>query len=329
MIAKLIAHAETRARPPRAARRGLRRRRGLAGEDQRRLPGPAASSEPDFVAGEVDTGFIDARLDALTAKPAPDALPAAEAASALAAPEDGAPWTRRRAGRLPPRRAAPRRRWCRRTTATFEARVDPGLAPAWAVARRPGGAVRGRRGLRVLAGRARPAATPSRAATARSAAPMPGRIVAGPGRGRRHGRQGPAAGDAGSHEDGARAGRAVRRRRWPRCCCAVGDQVTEGALLVRLEAAGESDDAAPDQALRRRGDAGRPRRLAGEPQGGRPSRRSSTPARRPSARREIVGRRLALLGVQGRDPDPPERARHRDGGRGARSAAARSCSTRR
>ena len=71
MIAKLIAHARRRAEAA-ATRSALAcaRGRGLAGEDQRRLPG-ALLSEPDFVAGEVDTGFIDARLDALTAEARP------------------------------------------------------------------------------------------------------------------------------------------------------------------------------------------------------------------------------------------------------------------
>ena len=89
MIAKLIAHAPTPRGRAVAACRRLRRRRGLAGEDQRRLPGAAARASRTSVAGEVDTGFIEARLEALTAKPEPSAFLLTEAASALAAPDDG------------------------------------------------------------------------------------------------------------------------------------------------------------------------------------------------------------------------------------------------
>jgi acetyl/propionyl-CoA carboxylase alpha subunit len=49
-------------------------------------------AEPDFVAGHVDTGFIEARLERLATPLAPSADALAAAALALADPADGTPW---------------------------------------------------------------------------------------------------------------------------------------------------------------------------------------------------------------------------------------------
>jgi hypothetical protein len=74
MIAKLIATPPTREQPsptwPRPARG-----RGLAGEDQRRLPGPLPG-DAGLHRGAVDTGLIARELEALTARaePSPEAL---------------------------------------------------------------------------------------------------------------------------------------------------------------------------------------------------------------------------------------------------------------
>ncbi|HEY2658509.1 MAG TPA: acetyl/propionyl/methylcrotonyl-CoA carboxylase subunit alpha, partial [Caulobacteraceae bacterium] len=93
MIAKLIAHAPTRA----AAAAKLARAcaqveiwpvKANAGFLARCL------TEPDFIAGVIDTGFIERKLDALIAPPAPSEAVIAAAASALATRyDDGDVWS--------------------------------------------------------------------------------------------------------------------------------------------------------------------------------------------------------------------------------------------
>jgi acetyl/propionyl-CoA carboxylase alpha subunit len=92
MIAKLIAHGATRE----AAAAALTAACGAvevwpvktnAGFLARLV------ADPDFRAARLDTGFIDARLAALTTPGAPSAAAASRAAAALASPPDGSPWT--------------------------------------------------------------------------------------------------------------------------------------------------------------------------------------------------------------------------------------------
>ncbi|MDR3507997.1 MAG: biotin carboxylase N-terminal domain-containing protein, partial [Caulobacteraceae bacterium] len=92
MIAKLIAHGADRATA------AARLARACAGVQVHPVKTNAAFlartlSDPAFIAGEVDTRFIEARLEALAAPalPSPDALTAA--ARALVPPDDGGPWT--------------------------------------------------------------------------------------------------------------------------------------------------------------------------------------------------------------------------------------------
>jgi propionyl-CoA carboxylase alpha chain/3-methylcrotonyl-CoA carboxylase alpha subunit len=193
-------------------------------------------SEPDFRAGEVDTGFIDARLDQLTAKPAPGAFLLSEAATALAAPEDGAPWS---AGALAGfRLAAPAApSLVQADERTFEARIDPGLEPAWAV----------RDGQVVLfeAGEAYPVSRPrsvgvdaALAGDGQVRAPMPGRIVLVPAAvGAKVVKGQPLVTLEAMKMEHAQT--APFDATVAEVLCAVGDQVTEGALLVRLEAASQ------------------------------------------------------------------------------------------
>ena len=92
MIAKLIAHARTREGAA----------RWLASAAARVEIWPVrtnaaflanAAAHPDFVAGRIDTGFIERHADALIppAEPSPDVI--AAAAMALLPPRNGSPWT--------------------------------------------------------------------------------------------------------------------------------------------------------------------------------------------------------------------------------------------
>jgi acetyl/propionyl-CoA carboxylase alpha subunit len=92
MIAKLIAHAPSREA---AARRLADACREVEVWPVKTNAGFLARlvGEPDFVAARLDTGFIDARLAALTEPAAPGADLLASAAHALATPADGTPWT--------------------------------------------------------------------------------------------------------------------------------------------------------------------------------------------------------------------------------------------
>ena len=93
MIAKLISHAPTRAA---AARRLAQACRAVEVWPVKTNAGFLARclDDGDFTAGRIDTGFIPARLDALTSIPAPSALALQAAARARIAEEreTGDPW---------------------------------------------------------------------------------------------------------------------------------------------------------------------------------------------------------------------------------------------
>ncbi|HEY1427157.1 MAG TPA: biotin carboxylase N-terminal domain-containing protein [Caulobacteraceae bacterium] len=191
-------------------------------------------SEPDFRAGEVDTGFIEARLEALTAKPPPSDFLKTEAATSLAAPDDGALWT---AGALAGLRlaapAAPS--LVQADDQVFEAELDPNLEPAWAA--QDGQVVLFEDGEAYAFSRPRSAGGDvEHAGDGQVRAPMPGRIVLTP----------VAVGDRvvkGQTLVTLEAMKMEHAQAAPfdatvaEVLCAVGDQVTEGALLIRLEAA--------------------------------------------------------------------------------------------
>ena len=61
MIAKLIAHGDDRDEAIEELAAMPRRRRGLAGEDQRWLP-VQLLDDPDFEAAKIDTGFIERNI---------------------------------------------------------------------------------------------------------------------------------------------------------------------------------------------------------------------------------------------------------------------------
>jgi acetyl/propionyl-CoA carboxylase alpha subunit len=192
-------------------------------------------SEPDFVAGEVDTGFIDARLETLTAKPDPSDFLLTEAASALAAPDDGAPWT---AGALSGfRMSAPAAAsLLQADERTFEAQLDPALEPAYPAY--DGQVVLFEDGEAYAFSRPRSAGGDAEhGGDGQVRAPMPGRIVMVP----------VAVGEKvakGAALVTLEAMKMEHAQTAPfdatvaEVLCAVGDQVNEGALLIRLEAAG-------------------------------------------------------------------------------------------
>ena len=192
-------------------------------------------SEPDFIAGHVDTGFIEARLQALTTPPEPSRFVTIEAATALAPAADGTPWTERTLSgfRLG---AAPAPSLIQAGERVFEARVDPQMASTALAG--AGEVVIFEGGEAFEFSRPKSASAEEGGAGDRQIlAPMPGRIAslsatvdASVTRGQilvtleamkmEHALTAPF--------DGVVA--EVR--------CAVGDQVTEGALLVRLKPPG-------------------------------------------------------------------------------------------
>jgi acetyl/propionyl-CoA carboxylase alpha subunit len=192
-------------------------------------------SEPDFIAGEIDTGFIEARLTELTAKPEPSNFLLTEAASALAAPDDGQPWS---AGELAGfRLAAPAApSLLQADERTFEAQVDPALEPAFPVS--DGQAVLFEAGEAFAFTRPRSAGGDAEhGGDGQVRAPMPGRIVLVP----------VAAGGKVAKGQTLVTLEAMKMEHAQTApfdatvaevLCAVGDQVSEGALLIRLEAAG-------------------------------------------------------------------------------------------
>jgi 3-methylcrotonyl-CoA carboxylase alpha subunit len=188
-------------------------------------------SEADFIAGNVDTGFIEARLDNLAAAAEPSNFLRIEAVTALAPAEGGTPWTRRALAGLR-LGAAPAPSLIQAGERVFEACVDPEIAPASA----PGAEVV----VLFEGGEAfafsRPksvGAEESGAGDGQILAPMPGRIAqlsATPGAAVARG-QTLVTLEAMKMEHGLVApfdGTIAEVR------CAVGDQVSEGALLVRL-----------------------------------------------------------------------------------------------
>jgi acetyl/propionyl-CoA carboxylase alpha subunit len=191
--------------------------------------------EPDFIAGHVDTGFIEARIDALTATPEPSRFATIEAATALAPAADGTPWTDRALSGLR-LGAPPAPSLIQAGDRMFEARVDPEMASAAPAG--VGDVVIFEGGEAFAFSRPRSAgAEEGGGGDGQVLAPMPGRIAsvavvvgAGVTRG-----QTLATLEAMKMEHALIApfdGKAAEVR------CAVGDQVTEGALLVRLEPAG-------------------------------------------------------------------------------------------
>jgi len=192
-------------------------------------------SDPDFLAERVETGFIEARLAGLAAAPEPSGFLRIEAATALAPPEDGTPWTRRALAGLR-LGAAPAASLIQAGERVFEASVDPLIAST-----SPAGAaevVLFEGGEAFAFSRPRNAAGEEAAAgDGQVLAPMPGRIASlnvAPGAAVLRG-QTLVTLEAMKMEHGLVApfDTTVAEVR-----CAVGDQVTEGALLVRLEPRG-------------------------------------------------------------------------------------------
>jgi acetyl/propionyl-CoA carboxylase alpha subunit len=233
MIAKLIAHAPTREA---AASQLAIVCGGVEVWPVKTNAGFLARlvSEPDFVAGDVDTTFIEARLEDLTAKPEPSAFLLTEAATALADLGDGSPW---RAGALTGFRlaSAPAPALIAVDGRTFEAHVDPALEPAWSA--RDGEVVLFEDGEAYAFSRPRSTAEDAaQAGDGQVRAPMPGRIVL----------LSVKAGDKAAKGQTLVTLEAMKMEHAQAApfdatvaevLCAVGDQVTEGALLVRLEAA--------------------------------------------------------------------------------------------
>ena len=192
-------------------------------------------SDPDFQAGHVNTGLIEARLDALTATPAPSAFLLMEAATALASTSDGAPWTQSALAGLR-LGADPAPSLLQAGDTVFEVRVDPLLATATAQGQRQ--IVLFEDGEAYEFTRPKSAATDEGGASdGQIRAPMPGRIASvsvAVGASVTHG-QNLVTLEAMKMEHALVApfdGKVAEVR------CAVGDQVTEGALLVRLEPLG-------------------------------------------------------------------------------------------
>jgi len=92
MIAKLIAHAETRA----AAASALAERLGWAGTYPARSNAwflARALRHPAFLAGDIDTGFLPRHLDSLAGAPVPSETALRSAARAMVADPFGTGWT--------------------------------------------------------------------------------------------------------------------------------------------------------------------------------------------------------------------------------------------
>jgi propionyl-CoA carboxylase alpha chain/3-methylcrotonyl-CoA carboxylase alpha subunit len=192
-------------------------------------------SQPDFIAGQVDTGFIEARLEALTAPPEPSNFLRIEAVTALAPAGDGTPWTERTLSGLR-LGAASAPSLIQAGERVFEARVDPQMASTVPAGAREVVIFEGGEAFEFSRPRSA-AAEEGGAGDGQILAPMPGRIAslgvtvgASVARG-----QTLVTLEAMKMEHALAApydGKVAEVR------CAVGDQVTEGALLVRLEPAG-------------------------------------------------------------------------------------------
>jgi propionyl-CoA carboxylase alpha chain/3-methylcrotonyl-CoA carboxylase alpha subunit len=231
MIAKLIAHAPTRA----AAAEQLTRACAAtevwpvstnAGFLARLL------AEPDFRAGEVDTGFIPARMERLTRQPDPSAAAAGLAARILAGADDGSPWSGARLSgfRLG---AAPARAHLAWQGGQVDA--DPRQAAKLSHLATRGTVVVFEAGEAFVFTRPRAAGADEAAAgDGQIRAPMPGRIaqvVAAPG-------QAVAKGQPLVTLEAMKMEHSLIAPFDGVVCevrCAVGDQVSEGVLLVTLE----------------------------------------------------------------------------------------------
>ncbi|HEY2708869.1 MAG TPA: biotin carboxylase N-terminal domain-containing protein [Caulobacteraceae bacterium] len=189
-------------------------------------------SEPDFIAGQVDTGFIEARLERLTAPAEPSIFLRNEAASALAPAPDLTPWsgTLLAGFRLG---AAPAPSLVEANGQVFEAHVDPLMAPMFP----------GEREVVLFEGGeafafTRPRSVADEAGAAgdgKILAPMPGRIAS----------LAVAAGDAVTRGQTLVTLEAMKMEHAlmapfdgvvDEVRCEVGEQVTEGALLLLLSA---------------------------------------------------------------------------------------------
>jgi acetyl/propionyl-CoA carboxylase alpha subunit len=189
-------------------------------------------AEPDFCAGQVDTGFIEGRLEALTAKPPPSAMLKIEAASALAPVGDGGPWSGHALAGF--RLSAPAAPSLLQVDGELvEASVDPAIEPAWSV--RDGQVALFEGGEAYVFSRPRSAAEDAGpGGDGRIVAPMPGRITS----------VSAAAGDAVKTGQALVTLEAMKMEHTltapfdaevREVNCAVGDQVTEGRALVVLE----------------------------------------------------------------------------------------------
>ncbi|MGH6972116.1 MAG: biotin/lipoyl-containing protein, partial [Caulobacteraceae bacterium] len=232
MIAKLVAHGPTREA---AARRLADACAAVEVWPVKTNAGflARALGDPDFVAGRIDTGFFEARMEALTQPPPPSVHALAAAARALAPTRDGSPWTDPGLSGLrlgaPPARAL-----VQQGEALFEA--DPRRPSEGAVIRDGEAAVVFEAGEALVF--SRPHGEDEDAAhggDGRILAPMPGRIVAvAVAVGEKVARgQKLVALEAMKMEHALVApfdGVLVELR------CEIGDQTVEGQLLARLEA---------------------------------------------------------------------------------------------
>ena len=230
MIAKLIAHAPSREAAAEALARAcaevevwpVTTNAGFLA----RLVG-----DPDFRAGRIDTGFIEARLDRLATRPAPSAEATATAARLLSGVDDGSPWSALalsgfRLG-APPASARLQRNDQEITAAPHPTGALSGVASDGAaivfeggetfVFRRPGAG----------------GADEAQVGDGQIRAPMPGRIAS----------VSVQAGDLVARGQALVALEAMKMEHSltapfdatvAELRCAVGDQTTEGALLVRL-----------------------------------------------------------------------------------------------
>jgi len=191
-------------------------------------------SDPDFQAGHIDTGFLEARLDALTTKPPPSDFLASEAASAFAAADDGTAWAAAPlAGFRLSAQPAPALLQC--DDQLIKAAIDPAIEPAWSV--RDGQVVLFEAGEAYAFSRPKAAGAEAGAAgDGRIAAPMPGRITS----------LAVAAGDAVTKGQTLATLEAMKMEHAlvapfdgtvDKVACAVGQQVTEGQILLSLAAA--------------------------------------------------------------------------------------------
>ncbi|HVN00272.1 MAG TPA: biotin carboxylase N-terminal domain-containing protein [Caulobacteraceae bacterium] len=193
-------------------------------------------ADPDFIAGDVDTGFIDARLERLAAVPPPPAEAAAAAAQALLASPDGTPWTARSLAGL--RLGGGWATGLLVTAGGQETSGDLRLEPGLAVTPLGHEVVVFKGGDAWLFGpRVDAADEASAAGDSQVRAPMPGRIAA----------VAVSAGETVARGQTLMTLEAMKMEHAlvapfdgtvAELDAAVGDQVTEGALLARLEPAG-------------------------------------------------------------------------------------------